>query len=217
MKLNRKRRITVASGAAAVVLFGGLALATSGFSSWNSVVNQASSLNTATVTLTAGTTAQGLTATTKNLVPGDTVDALLNLENTGTVPFGSVSMGISDSSPTALVTGTDGLTATVESCSVPWTYPGEGGTTYPIGTSEPDTCTGTMTTVVPNTTLNTLLSTPVVMNLSQSQLANNATDYLMVATSLPSSAPQSDESLTDTVSYNFTANPTTGITIPSGY
>jgi len=217
MKLDRKGRIAAASGAAAVVLFGGLALATSGFSSWNSVVQQASSLNTATITLTAGTTVQGLTAPTKNLVPGDTVDSLLDLENNGTVPFGSIEIGISDASPTALVTGTDGVTATVESCSVPWTYPTEGGTTYAYGTSEPDTCTGTVTTVVPNTTLNTLLSTPVVMTLSQSQLAKGATDYLMVATSLPSGAPQSDEGLTDTPTYTFTANQTSGITIPSGY
>jgi spore coat-associated protein N len=169
------------------------------YSSWTSTAAPPSPLTVSagTVTLAFGSSQPDqLTVNASNIIPGDTIQRGVELSNTGTVSLASVTFGITDSSPSALVTGTSGLTASIASCSVAWTATAlsSGGYTY--------SCSGTTTTVMAATSVNALLSTPVALSPVNS-INPGGNDYLVVTLTLPSSAPNSDQGLSDSLTYNF--------------
>jgi len=202
--LKRKKIAISAASVAGAVLIAGLGVATSGFSNWNSIVTESGvSLNSATVTLTAGKTVSVINPVT-NFVPGDTAESLMNIKNTGTVPFSSITFGVADANATALV-GSSGLTLGIQGCSVPWTN------TAASGAAPQYTCSGTSSVALATGPISTLLADSQPSTLNNVALASPSENYLMFTVHLPSSAPQSLEGLTDSLTYTFTANqPTAG-------
>jgi len=203
----KKMKVAIATGSAFAALLAGVGIATSGFSNWNSIVTESgASLNSATVVLTAGNT-NTVTSPVKNFVPGDTAESVINLKNTGTVPFSSITFGVADATPTALV-GSTGLTLGIQGCSVPWVN------SAASGAAPQYTCSGTTYAALPTGPISSLVSaaSPTVLSgVSLHHTAPNNENYLMFSVHLPSNAPQTLEGLTDTLAYSFTANqPTAG-------
>jgi hypothetical protein len=198
----KKMKVAIAAGSAGAILIAGLGVATSGFSNWNSIVTESgANLNAATVTLTAGNT-NTVTDPVANFVPGDTAESVINLKNTGTVPFSSITFGVSDANPTALV-GSSGLTLGIQGCSVPWTN------SAASGAAPQYSCSGTSYTALTTGPISSLLasSSPTTLTgLSMHHSSGANENYLMFSVHLPSAAPQSLEGLTDSLTYTFTAN-----------
>lgn len=198
---KRKNKIHIALflGATASVIGVVGTVSSVAYSAWTSTVTPPTplSVSSGTVNLSFGTSQPDqLTVGASNLIPGDTVERGVELTNNGTVGLAGVGFGVSDASPTALVTGPNGLTATVASCSVPWTATSlsNGGYTY--------SCSGTQTIVMGSTSVSSLLTTPVQIAPVNS-VNPGGVDYLVVALTLPSSAPSSDQGLSDSLTYDF--------------
>jgi len=204
MALTRKAKALIAAGTSVSTLVAGLAVATGGFSAWSSLLPETQSVNSATVSLTVGST-NTVTTSVSNFVPGDQAESVITLTNSGTVPFSAITLGVSDSSPTALVTNSSGLQLEVQGCSVPWTPSSTTPTTY--------TCSGTTYTALPSTPLSSLVNASSATTLNVSTLSNTSgsnENYLMFDLSMPAGAPQSLSGLTDTLTYGFTGVQPTG-------
>lgn len=207
MNLFHRKRILFAASLSTTVVFGGLALATQGFSAFNSTVAPAGQTVTSG-TVTLSDTASSLSTPITNLIPGDIVQEPITLSNSGTVNFGSVVLGVTAPSTAAwdtLITGSDGLTLEGQDCSVSWTQSAVG---------QPWTCSGTTTTILPTQAVNALSSSPAVLPLSSVTVGNK--DFALFSLSLPSAAPNSYQGLSDTLDYTFTATAVPGTTIPLG-
>jgi predicted ribosomally synthesized peptide with SipW-like signal peptide len=127
------------------------------------------------------------------LLPGDTVEKLVTLANTGNSDLGTVSLTTADTSvPASLLTtdASNGLQLLIENCSVAWT-----------GTAAPYTCSGTKTTVLdPSSIIGT---NRTLGNLTS--LTNGKTDNLKVSTTLPKAAPDSFQGAVSTIGFTFGA------------
>lgn len=139
------------------------------------------------------TTADTLNVPVAGLLPGDAVEKLVTLANTGDSALGTVSLTTADTATPASALSTDatnGLQLLIENCSAAWT-----------GAAAPYTCSGTKTTV--------LASSPIIganralANLTA--LTNGKTDNLKVTTTLPSAAPDAFQGVASTISFNFSA------------
>lgn len=171
-------------------------LATQGFSSWNTVAPvTGGAVSAATLSLSTGSVNQ-LSQSISDLAPGDIASMVVDLQNSGTVPFSSISfepvVAPSDTSPTPLITETSGLQISIDSCTVPWS----------TSTSTPS-CSGTVSTTLPQTALATLIESTSSTPLSGLNMTGS--NYLEVNLVLPTSAPASDQDLSDAVNYEFTA------------
>ena len=213
------RKTWLAAAASGLTLIGGFALATDGFSAWSSLLQEANPANSAVVQLQAGSS-DTLSTAVSNYVPGDSSQSLINLSNSGTVAFSSVTMtsqgcaaAFSGSScstaPNALVTSASGgLQVGIDACSVAWTAAtSNGATTY--------SCSGTKSTVMSQTAVASLPSlsstSPVVLSIPGGTIQPGTQAYLRFTTTLPSSSPQSISGLSDYVQYGFTGiQPTAG-------
>lgn len=209
--MKTRTKLTVAGSTSALLLIGGLGAATDGFSAWTSLLQQALPLNSAVVQLQVGSS-DSLTTAISNFVPGDSSESLVDLSNTGTVPFSAVTLSTTDcavalsggtcsSAPNALVTSTSGLQIQMAACSVPWTAATTNGvTTY--------SCSGTQSAVLSQSAAASIptptSSNPLVLSLPTGTIAPGTQAYVMVTTSLPATAPQSLAGLSDYVQYNFT-------------
>lgn len=144
------------------------------------------------VTLTGTGSDSNLTLPATNILPGDTIQRLATLSNDGVSDLASVSLATSTSSPSLLTSdGTNGLQLLVEDCTVAW-----------VGTpSAGYTCSGTKTTVV--------ASSPIInANRDLGALASktaSATDHLKVTATLPTTAGNTFQSLSSTVTFTFSA------------
>jgi hypothetical protein len=196
------KKITAALMGSAALAFGATGFAMQGYSAWNTITPIAGGpLTAATLSLTTGSVNQ-LSQSIANLAPGDTASMVVDLQNSGTEPFSSISfepvVATTDTSPTPLITQSSGLQISIDSCSVPWD----------TSTSTPS-CSGTVSTSLPQTALSTLIETTSATPLSSVNMTGSS--YLEVNLLLPTSAPASDQDYTDAVNYEFTAEP-----IPSG-
>jgi hypothetical protein len=128
------------------------------------------------------------------LVPGDTIQRTVDLKNTGTQDFGSVTMTTNATTSSLLdVDSVNGLQMVVDKCSVPWT---EGGTS-PAYTY---TCSGTTSTVV--------ASRPVIgfaMPMSNLVLTAGSTNSLRVTLTLPASAGNVQQGQSSSFNFQFDA------------
>jgi hypothetical protein len=214
---NSKRRIVtmtgIMAGSAGAVALVTLGMSGVGSSAFNSTVTPAPvAVNAATVSLTTGATDTLSGATVANMIPGDYTEQVANLKNGGSANFGSVTIGteVCDTSSTCtpsstttgnnLITGTNGLTLEAQTCSVAWTA---SGTTAPITY----TCSGTKTTALAATPINTLDGTPSTLTFPSTSVltAKTGESYMMFTVALGSSASNTDQGLTDNVSFGFTA------------
>lgn len=177
--------------AAAVAGLGTFATFTSSTSASHTI-----SSGTVAINLAAPGTANRLTVGATNVVPGDTIQRVADLNNSSGGSGDTLSSIVltTTASPSSLLDTetTNGLQMTIEKCSNAWTEAG----TSPAYTY---TCTGTTSTV--------LASRAVIgANLPLTGLASltpGSTDHLRVTLALPTAAPNTMQGLTSTISYNF--------------
>lgn len=192
----KKLALSAVLVAAAAALAGHGAFAT--FTSSASGGPQSVSTGTVSIALGAtGASTNRLTVNASGVAPGDTIQRSVDLSNTGTMNLASITMALSASPSSALDTdATNGLQATVQSCPVAWT---EGGTA-PAYTY---TCSQTATTVVSSVAVATLKATPTALS-GLGSLTAGGSDHLLVILTLPSTASNSFQNITSTLSYTFT-------------
>lgn len=177
--------------------------ASGGFASFTGTTNQATTLATGSVTLGFGTT-NNLGTGASNIAPGDTIARTVDLSNTGTLNLSAVTFQVSDTNTapgaTALVTdATNGFQVVVQACSVAWTA------------GSPPTCSGTTTSVLASTSVSSIClggngctgTTPATLS-GLTSLTSGNTDHLLVTFTLPTTAPNTDQSLSDNLTYTFT-------------
>ena len=101
--------------------------------------SQAVTAGTVTIALGAPGPANTLNVPIAGLLPGDKVEKLVTLANTGNSDLNNVTLTTSAGATGSLLTtdATNGLQLTIENCSVAWT-----------GAAAPYNCTGTKTTVL---------------------------------------------------------------------
>lgn len=187
----------------------GAITAQSAYSSFNATTSPptAQSLATGTLAMTLGAsgtaTGDALTVGASNLVPGDTVQRAVAITNGGSIGISTISMAVTDTSPTALVTNTtNGLQALVQSCSLPWTSTAltDGGWSY--------TCSGTTASEMASTPAGTLVADttapPLATPTNATPLAPSSVTNLMVTLTLPTTAPNSMQGLADSLTFTFT-------------
>jgi spore coat-associated protein N len=125
------------------------------------------------------------------IAAGDSLQRAIDLNYAGSIAFGSVTLTTSASPSSALDTDTtDGLKIAIDRCSAAWT---ESGPPYTY------TCSGSTSTVLAT---QPLIGTDVA--LSNLTLSAGATDHLRVTVTLPSSAGNSLQNKSSTISYVFT-------------
>ncbi|HEX9993095.1 MAG TPA: TasA family protein [Acidimicrobiales bacterium] len=184
----------------------GVAAALAGAGTWatftsSATANQSVSSGTVVIALgTTGTSANRLTVNATDVAPGDTIQRAVDLSNTGSLSLSGVALTTVATTSSLLDTdATNGLQMVVDRCSVAWTEAG----TAPAYTY---TCSGTTSSVV--------ASRPVVgSNLAMSNLtatAPGATDHLRVTLSLPTTADNTFQGKSSTISYTFTATQRAG-------
>ncbi|HEX5266759.1 MAG TPA: hypothetical protein VFW24_08290, partial [Acidimicrobiales bacterium] len=109
----------------------------------------------------------------------------------------SITLGITASPSSSLDTDTtNGLQTTVQSCSVAWT---EGG----VAPAYTYSCSGTTTTVMSSTSVAALESSASSVT-PLNALTAAGSDHLLVTLTLPTTAPNSFQSLSSTLTYTFT-------------
>lgn len=125
------------------------------------------------------------------LLPGDKVEKLVTLSNTGNSDLNNVTLTTSAGATGSLLTTdvTNGLQLTIENCSVAWT-----------GTAAPYTCSGTKTTVMASAPV--ITANKVLNNLTS--LTSTKTDNLKVTTAFPTTAPDTFQGATSTIAFSFT-------------
>lgn len=172
---------------AAVV--GGLAFAT--FTSTTAVSQDVGSGTVAFASLTPSGAGQRLSVAATDIAPGDTVQRAVTLTNTGSIDMDTSAVRLTTSATTSslLDSGGDGLTMTIDKCSVAW-----------IESSFPYTytCGGTTSTV--------LAASPVIVAnqaLSNIDTAPSTPNHLRVTLSLPTSADNSYQNQSSVISYTF--------------
>ena len=166
-------------------------MGTYGAFSSSTAANAAVTAGTVQIAVGAPGANNTLSVPVAGVLPGDTVEKLVTLANTGDSDLNAVTL-TTDAATTASVLTTDalnGLQLTIENCSVAWT-----------GTAAPYSCTGTKSTV--------LASSPIIganralANLTALTAAK--TDYLKVSTTLAKSASNTAQGASSTIVFDFT-------------
>jgi hypothetical protein len=156
----------------------------------------ATTVQTGTLDINLNTPAGGysIPLTTSNFVPGDSVSRAVNLSNDGSTALSTVTMAsVSTGASSNLVTDTvNGLQLSLKSCSVAYT---------PGGTAAAPTysCSGTERSLYagPAASGNVVLSNPA-------SLAPAGVDYLVFSVSLPTSADNTFQGKSASLSLTFT-------------
>ena len=170
-----------------------------------------------TVSLTANPTALGTGASP--IAPGDWIDRTVTLNNTGTLKWASVTLGIADSQASPNLTGgfpagcapacgtSTELQVGVYECSAPWTS-GSSGSPPP----SQDICSGTKTTLLAATPVSSVTSSSLAFAADDPLLVTpgSSSAYLVVELTFPVAAPNQYQSLSSTLNYTFTRDATGG-------
>jgi spore coat-associated protein N len=160
-------------------------------------VTQGSILSgTVTIAVPAAGASNRLTLGASGIVPGDTMQRAVDLQNAGTASLGSLTLTTTASPSSLLDTdATNGLQLVIDSCPQAWTESG----TSPAFTY---TCGGSTASV--------LASRPVIgasLALSNlTSLTGGNTDHLRVTLTFPSVAGNTLQGLTTAITYSFTGN-----------
>ena len=157
------------------------------------------SLATGSVSIALGEAgpANRLTLGASGLLPGDTMQRVVNLSNSGVAGsdnLGSVTLTTTAATSSLLDTdATNGLRVAIDKCSQAWTESG----TAPAFTY---TCGGTTSSVLAERAV--IGSNLALANLAS--LAAGQTDHLRVTLTLPASAPNAMQGLSSQLTYTFT-------------
>ena len=174
----------------------GTAAAVAGMGTFGSFTDSTTPVDTTiqsgTLSINANQTGYAVPVTTAGFVPGDSLTRAVNLVNDGSAPLGSINFTSTATASSILTTDPiNGLQLSLKSCSVPWTQGGSASApTY--------ACSGTT---------QTLANGPVVQSVT---LANPAalnaggTDHLVFSISLPTSADNTFQGKTASLSLSFT-------------
>jgi spore coat-associated protein N len=137
-------------------------------------------------------------ATTTGFVPGDSLTRAVTLNNSGTAGLSSITLGSTASTANLLSSDTvNGLQLAVKSCPVPYT---QGGT----AAAPTYTCSGAET-VLANGAAVTSLQLPGLASLNP-----GGSDNLVFSVTLPTSAGNSFQGLSNTLNLTFTGVQRTG-------
>jgi spore coat-associated protein N len=165
------------------------------YATFTSTTSQSHAISSGTVTIALGTTGAStnrLNIGASALAPGDTIQRSVDLTNSGTLDLASVTLTTTASPSSTLDTdATNGLQMVIDRCSVAWT---EAGPPYTY------TCSGTTSSVVASRAV--IGSTIAMSNLTATTAGN--TDHLRVTLTLPSSADNTFQNKSSTISYAFT-------------
>ncbi len=203
--MTSKTRIATSSTARKVVgSLGvlGAAAAVAGMGTFGNFTDSTTPVNTTiqSGTLSIDLSQQGaaVPVTTAGFLPGDSMTRAVNLVNDGNSPLGSVTLNSAATAGSVLTTDlVHGLQLTVKKCSVAWT---QGGTAQAPTYS----CAGTETLVG---------SGPVVNNMTingAAALNVGGTDHLTFSISLPTSADNTFQGKSASLSLTFTGTQRTG-------
>jgi predicted ribosomally synthesized peptide with SipW-like signal peptide len=157
------------------------------------------SLATGSVSIALGEAgpANRLTLGANGLLPGDTMQRVVDLSNSGVAgsdDLGSVALTTAATTSSLLDTdATNGLKVAIDKCSQAWTESGSAPAfTY--------TCGGTSASVLAERAV--IGSNVALSNLSS--LAAGQTDHLRVTLTLPAGAPNAMQGLSSQLTYTFT-------------
>jgi predicted ribosomally synthesized peptide with SipW-like signal peptide len=190
----RTRTLTRSSGRKLLLSIAALGAAASiaGFGTFATFTSSTSASHTiasGTLSLTAPVNRLGTGASP--IAAGDTMQRAIDLSYSGSINFGSATLTTSATTSSSLDTdATNGLQIAIDKCSQAWT---ESGPPYTY------TCGGSTSTVLASRAL-------IGSNIALSNLAltSGATDHLRVTISFPSTAGNSLQNQSSTVSYTFT-------------
>lgn len=161
------------------------------YGAFTSTTSASQDVTAGTVTINLANPA-ALNLAVAGLLPGDSVEKLVTLQNTGNSALNNVTLTTSTINPSLLTTNTTlGLQLKIESCSTAWT-----------GTAAPYTCTGSQS-VLPATAIIGDGLAKALANLTSLTAGNS--DFLKVTTSLPSGADNTFQGKTSTIKFDFTA------------
>jgi len=194
LRNNRKTAVKIA---ASVVLVGAAA-SVAGLGTFGSFTDSTSAsqdVSTGKVDISSANGAQGVTMAASNLVPGDTVQRTIVLSRSSdTEKFGSVSLTTSGDTANLLTTdAANGLQLKLEQCDAAWVQ-GQGNNL---------TCPGNTVTVL---TQRAVIGSNVDLGPATNALnANGAVSNLRATLTLPASAGNTFQGLTNKVTFNFDA------------
>jgi predicted ribosomally synthesized peptide with SipW-like signal peptide len=190
----RTRTLTRSSGRKLLLSIAALGAAASiaGFGTFATFTSSTSASHTiasGTLSLTAPFSRLGTGASP--IAAGDTMQRAIDLSYSGSINFGSATLTTNATSSSGLDTdATNGLQISIDKCSQAWT---ESGPPYTY------TCGGSTSTVLAS---RALIGSGIA--LSNLALTSGATDHLRVTVSLPSSAGNTLQNQSSTISYTFT-------------
>jgi predicted ribosomally synthesized peptide with SipW-like signal peptide len=167
------------------------------FGSFTSTTSASQSVTAGTVVIgvgTAGTANNRLSVAATGVVPGDTIQRTVQLNNTGNQNLASITLTTTASPSSLLDTdATNGLQLVIQKCSSTWTEAG----TAPAYTY---TCGGTTTTVLAS---RAVIGANIALS-GLSAVTAGASDNLMATLTLPASAGNTFQGLASTVTFAFT-------------
>jgi predicted ribosomally synthesized peptide with SipW-like signal peptide len=194
---------TISGKILASIALVGTAAAVAGMGTYGAFTSSTSAsqdVTAGTVTIALGTGASNtLNVPVAGLLPGDKIEKLVTLSNTGNSALNNVTLTTSAGTTASLLTTdpTNGLQLTIENCSVPWT-----------GAAAPYTCAGTKTTVLAPAPV--IGANKVLNNLTS--LTSAKTDNLKVTTAFPTTADNTFQGTTSTIAFSFTGTQRTETT-----
>ena len=193
VRRHANRRLALAVGLVAASL---LTIGVGAYATFTSTQSATPTIDSGTVTLAAispSAVNNRLAVGASNIAAGDTIERTVDVKNTGTLALASVAMTTSASPSSLLDTdATNGLQMVIQKCSVAWTETGGPPYTY--------TCGGTTTSVLASTAV---IATNIA--LSNITLTANTDNYLRVTLTLPSTAGNTFQGLSSTITFGFTA------------
>jgi len=180
----------------------GTAAAVAGMGTFGSFTDSTTPVNTTiqsgSLSINVSQTGYAVPVTTAGFVPGDSITRALTLVNDGSAQLGSIGFTSTATAGSILTTdAVNGLQLSLRSCSVPWT---QGGT----ASAPTYTCGGTA---------QTLQTGPAVTNIglvNPASLNVGGVDHLAFTVSLPTSADNTFQGKSATLSLSFTGVQRTG-------
>jgi spore coat-associated protein N len=181
---------------ASVVLVGGAAsvagLGT--FGAFTSTTTASETVTSGKVILSSAAGAVSMATSVADMVPGDVAQRAVTLSrSTETTSFGSVKLTTAGSAANVLTSNAvNGLQLKIDQCSVAWTK---------AATTNDLTCSGTTTAVVAQ---RAVIGTDIDLAAATTSLnASGATSFLRVSVSLPTTADNAYQGLTNTLTFTF--------------
>ena len=198
----RNRRFSRKTKLLATLVIVGVTASVAGlgtFATFTSSTSASQSISTGTVTIALGAAgpANRLTVNATAVAPGDTMQRAFNLANTGTIDLAAAPTLTTTASPSSLLDtdGTNGLQMVIDRCSVAWTESG-------VSPAYTYTCSGTTSTVLAS---RAVIGSSLALSNVNGLITAGSTEYLRLTLTLPSTAGNTFQGLTSTISYTFNA------------